>query len=89
MRYWEHDYGWGWFGALMMIVTMVLFWGGLGTIVYLVVRKLGHGGHGGHGGRDDADRTADQILDERFARGEIDEDELKARRAALRRDAKR
>jgi putative membrane protein len=82
MRYWDHDYGWGWFGVVMMIVTMVLFWGGLGTIVYLVVRRLGHGGRNG------ADRTADQILDERFARGEIDEDELKARRAALRRDAK-
>jgi putative membrane protein len=80
MRYWDHDYGWGWFGALMMIVTMVLFWGGLGTIAYLLVRKLSHVGR-------DADRTADKILDERFARGEIDEDELKARRAALRRNA--
>jgi putative membrane protein len=64
----------------MTIVTMVLFLGGIGTIAYLVVRRSGPAG-----GRD-VDRTAERILDERFARGEIDEDELKARRAALRRE---
>ena len=85
MPYWDHDHawGWGWFGVVMMIVTLVLFWGGLGTIAYLVLRTLGRAG-------DHAmDRTADQILDERFARGEIDEDELTARRSALRRETTR
>lgn len=85
MPYWDHDHmwGWGWFGAVMVVVTMVLFWGGLGTIVFLVVRRLGHGEDRGPG------PTPGQILDERFARGEIDEDELKARRAALRREGTR
>ncbi|MFI7680106.1 SHOCT domain-containing protein [Actinophytocola sp. NPDC049390] len=62
---------------------MVLFLGGIGTIAYLVVRRPGP-----VSGRD-VDRTAERILDERFARGEIDEDELKARRAALRRETTR
>ncbi|MFI7680424.1 SHOCT domain-containing protein [Actinophytocola sp. NPDC049390] len=83
MPYWDHDHagGWGWFGVVMMIVTLVVFWGGLGTIAYLVLRGLGRGRGGGH----EVDRTADRILDERFARGEIDADELTARRSALRR----
>ena len=82
MPYWDngHAWGWGWFGAVMMIVTIVLFWGGLGTVVYLVIRRLGHN----NTNRGAQDRTAEQILDERFARGEIDADELTARRAALR-----
>ena len=82
MPYWDHTHthawGWGWFGAMVVVVAMVLFWGGLGTIVYLVVRRTGHGVPR------DPGRTPEQILDERFARGEIDEDELMARRAALR-----
>ena len=80
MPYWDHGHAWGWswFGVVMMIVAMVLFWGGLGTIVYLVVHRPGRREPGGA-------PTADQILEERFARGEIDEDELKARRTALRR----
>lgn len=85
MPYWDHGHawGWGWFGVVMMIVTVVLFWGGLGTVVYLLVRRLGRdSSHAGPA----AAPTADQILDERFARGEIDEDELKARRTALRRE---
>lgn len=83
MPYWDHGHAWGWswFGVVMVIVTMVLFWGGLGTIVYLVVHRPGRRELGGDR---PADRSAEQILDERFARGEIDEDELKARRTALR-----
>ena len=80
MPYWDNGHTWGWFGAMTMIVTIVLLWGGLGAVVYLVVHRLGHAAH-----RGGADRTADEILDERFARGEINEDELKARRAALHR----
>lgn len=76
MMGWEHGYGWGWFGALMMLATMVLFWGGLATVVIVLLRRFGN-----PGGTSDADR----ILEERFARGEFDEEELKRRRAALHR----
>ena len=78
MPYWNHDYGWGWVGLLMMIVAMVVFWGGLVTLVVVLVRRFGHTGPARTGS------DAERILDERFARGEIDQDELKARRAALR-----
>ncbi|MPZ79028.1 MAG: SHOCT domain-containing protein [Actinophytocola sp.] len=74
MWYWHHDYGWGWLGAVTMIVTMVLLWGGLITVVIILLRRFNHPA----GGPD-----ADKILDERFARGEIDEEELTKRRAAL------
>jgi putative membrane protein len=49
-------------------------------VVVLVVRWLG-GTSGGSGNRP---KAALDILEERFARGEIDKDEFEARRQALR-----
>lgn len=74
--YMNHGWGYGWAGGLFMIITMVLFWGGLITIAVILVRRLGHHDvpH-----RDNAHR----ILDERFARGEIDREEYEARRHVL------
>lgn len=78
-------YGWdgnGIAGWIAMALMMLLFWGAVVTVVVLLIR----GNHGPSGGRpyghepDDAER----ILNERFARGEIDETELTARRTALR-----
>ena len=89
MPYWNHDFGWGWFGPLVMIVTMLVFWGGLVTLVVIVARRLGHTAHTAHAAGQDGGSDAERILDERFARGEIDEEELTTRRAALRRDAAR
>lgn len=86
MPYWNHDYGSGWFGPLVMIVTMLIFWGGLVTLVVIVARRWGHTAHAA---QQPSGAAAERILDERFARGEIDEEELTARRAALRRDAAR
>lgn len=86
MPYWYHDYGGGWFGPLVMIVTMLIFWGGLVTIVVIAARRWGHTAHAT---RQQSGSDAERILDERFARGEIDEEELTARRAALRGNAAR
>ena len=86
MPYWDHDYGSGWFGPLVMIVTMLIFWGGLVTVVVIVARRWGHTAHTT---RQPIGSDAERILDERFARGEIDEEELTARRAALRGNATR
>lgn len=60
---------WYW-GVAMMIV----FWGAIVAIVYLAFR-----------GRDnDVGRpSARELLDERFAKGELTEEEYKRRRAAL------
>ena len=76
---WGHMMDWGWgpmmFGGLMMVV----FWGGVIVLVVLAVRWIG--------GRS-ADRTppsvsALDILDERFARGEIDKDDYEDRKLVL------
>jgi putative membrane protein len=65
-------YGWGgWlFGAVMMVgVWVLIFW----AVVSLVRRPESQ----------PTTRTAQQILSERFARGEIDADEYARRRDAL------
>ncbi|MGO4471461.1 SHOCT domain-containing protein [Arthrobacter sp. M-10] len=79
---------WGWGGSIgiggwiAMGLMMLLFWGGIATLVVLLLRGNHTGGRGFQGPAvDDSER----ILNERFARGEIDETELTARRAALRR----
>ncbi|WP_313884396.1 SHOCT domain-containing protein [Streptomyces tropicalis] len=91
MRYWgPHGmYGWGWFA---MSLGTVLFWALLIAAGVLLFRALNRGG-----GRPDAAALqhphapgpprAEQVLAERFARGEIDEHEFRHRRAVLREDA--
>ena len=69
--------GWGW---LAMTISMVLFWGLLILGGILLVRALNRPS----GDHSVAPRpTAEQVLAERFARGEIDEEEYRRRRAAL------
>ena len=81
-------YGWsggsgGMAGWIAMAVLMVLFWGGVVTVIVVLLRRphSGQGMPGMHPSHDEAER----ILRERFARGEIEETEYLARRAALRR----
>jgi len=73
------DWGWGHmiFGSLMM----VLFWGGVIVVIVLLVRWLGSGSTGTV--PPPAEKTALDILKERFARGEIDKDEFEERRRLL------
>jgi putative membrane protein len=74
--------GMGWCGWL----GMGLFWLLLGAILYLVVRLLPGGGQAGTGrggfGGPRAD-SPEEILDRRFAQGEIDIETYQAQRAAL------
>lgn len=78
------DWGYGhmMFGGLMMI----LFWGAVIVAVVLVARWLSAQGHAGRTGPG-ARRDALDILRERFARGEINEEEFDRRRQLLRRDS--
>lgn len=72
--------GWSWiWGGLMML----LFWGGPVLLIVLLVR--GFGSTGSH--RDEKRRgpDAEEILAERFARGEISDDEFEQRRRVLER----
>ena len=69
--------GWWVVGTLVMVVC-----------IFLMVRMMGHGGTG-HDGRGDVEdqgnRGAHDILAERFARGEISEEEFQRRTRALER----
>ncbi len=74
---WGHGWGGMIFGPLMMIVFIAVIVG----IVVLVVRWLG--GVGGAPAQGSKPKAALEILEERFARGEIDKDEFESRRRAL------
>ena len=75
MMFWWGPYGSGW-GFVLMSVGMLLFWGLVILGVVVVVRYLAGGRH----------RSTDEVLAERFARGESDEPEYRSRKAALRGD---
>jgi putative membrane protein len=73
-------WGTGW-GNVLGLVMMLLFWGGLVLLVVLALR-------GWDANRRPDGRTQDQpdarsILEERFAKGEISEDEFEERRRVL------
>ena len=69
----DHDggNGWGWVVLVLVVVLLV-------AVTVLLVRHFSDGRRGT--GR----RDAEDLLAERFARGEIDEDEYRRRRDALR-----
>lgn len=61
-----------------MGLWMLLFWVGVILLVVWGVRAISDGSRGGSDRR-----RALEILEERFARGEIDADEFERRRSAL------
>ncbi len=76
--------GWGWAGAVLVIICMVLMFR-----MMMGHGMMGHSGHG-HGGAASGDEKgsspdARQILAERFARGEISEEEFEQRKRVLER----
>jgi putative membrane protein len=82
--YWNsnHMNGWGW---LTMSLSMVLFWALLIAVGVLLFRALSRGTTDMH---TRASRTTpEQLLAERFARGEVDEDEYRRRLTVLRSDS--
>ena len=81
---WSDGGGWGAGQWLAMSLTMVLFWGLLAVAVYWVIRSV----RTEHRQAPPATppspaATADHLLAERFARGEIDAEEFAERRAVL------
>ena len=86
-----HD-GWGWGGWLMLVIMLVLLVTAIVVTVVLLLRtdpasraggqgsgRLTEGGGGGL-----PSHTARQLLDERYARGELDDEEYVRRRELLR-----
>jgi putative membrane protein len=82
---WMWHGGWGWGGWALMALSMAVFWAVVITLVILAVRYL----------TSDRDRSAgpqpgptaspaEVLLAERYARGEIDDDDYRQRLALLR-----
>ena len=77
---WMHG-GWGWGWMSLMMVLMVLIWG---VVIFGVVWLI----RGAAWGRSLPERPVSsesptEILDRRFAEGEIDEEDYRARREVL------
>jgi putative membrane protein len=75
---WTNGMGWG--GWLLMALTTIGFWA---LVVFVIVALFRGTGDSTTSHTRPRDRTPDQILDERFARGEISEEEYHARRQVL------
>jgi putative membrane protein len=79
---WGGSWGWGWghmfFGSFMML----LFWGGLIILIVFAVRWMGAGSQRGGDAPAPGNRALD-ILEERYARGEIEREEYEERRHLL------
>jgi len=87
MRYGDGGAGVGWGGWLVMVVMMVVFWGAIAWVIVTLIRHTSSPGQ--QSAQPPTGTTGPaplQILDERFARGEIDEEEYQRRRKVLRGD---
>ena len=83
-----HGYGGSHWGLwILMIVAMVVFWGALAWIIVTLVRHRGQppGSATVPSAPTPAPHVTDgmRILNERFARGDIEEDEYKRRRSLI------
>lgn len=78
---WDMHDGWGWW-MLFGWVWMVVLWGVIIWAVVTLINRIG--------GRDDrrGRSSAMDILEERFARGEIDRQQFEAMREALERSSR-
>lgn len=74
--------GWGGGGMIGGLFMMVLFWGGLIALVVILVRWLDRDGAARFGPASQRS-SALHLLEERFARGEIDKDEFVERKRLL------
>jgi putative membrane protein len=81
MMWWNHG-GWGAGDWLAMGFMMVIFWGLVIALVVWLVRSA-RSGRGNDAGSGISTQGADELLAQRFARGEIDEQQFAQRRAAL------
>jgi putative membrane protein len=77
MMWYGEDPGWG--GWLLMTFGMIAFW----TLVVVAVIALVRGLRDDGSQRRPAEVDPRRLLDERFARGEIDAEDYKARRELL------
>lgn len=79
MWWWHGD--WNWWNWLWMSAVMVAFWGALIWLVFTLLRA--------DGSAETGRSSAEDVLAERFARGELDEDDYRQRLDVLRGDKAR
>ena len=80
--YWLDGWNWGWGHMMFGGFMMVAFWSGMVLLLMLAVRWLGSGpSHGAS--LPPLGKRAPDILQERFARGEIDKAEFEERKQSL------
>ena len=70
---WGHGFGWMWFFPLIFLALCLLFMFGM-----FFRRGMGHGA-----GRDAGEASAREILDRRYAKGEIDKQKYEEMKHAL------
>lgn len=82
---WGYGGGWGWGAWFLMFALMLAFWA---VVVWLIVKLVRRDGGSSRaqppqpvGPPGQADPL--HILDERYARGEVDDEEYQRRRAVL------
>ena len=77
---WMHgDWGWGW--MTLMMVAMLLFWGAIIVGIVWLIRGAASAPWAHE--RDVSKETPVEILERRFAEGEISEEDYRARREVL------
>lgn len=77
--------GWGWVGWTLMTVGMVAFWALVITAIVLLIRYLATSrGTAVSPPPNSGSASAEDMLAQRFAHGEIDEQEYRQRLALLR-----
>jgi putative membrane protein len=75
-------WGWGWGGMIIGPLLMLLFLAAAVAVVVIVVRWLG-APHAGPVTPQARDKSALEILEERYAKGEIDTEEFATRKRTL------
>jgi len=80
--YWHYGGDWGWGHMIFGSVMMLLFWGVIIVGIVIVVRWIA-GGVSRESGSSPPRRRALDILEERFAKGEIDKEEFEERKRLL------
>ena len=79
------DGGWGVLGMLWLLVPL-LFWGGLLAVIVWAVLRITANRQGGGADARAGGNSAEEVLRQRFARGEIDAEEYEERHRVLLRE---